>query len=585
MRSEVEFAFLHEGSLLPFLFRLLGKKTVCVLWPYPAAHVLGRPFEGLVRWLGRKGRVVPRESAAGDALAALDRRVPERLDMYGEVEAWAAGYFGFDGAEDDFYARPFRFCAAKYVYDVVCPAAYLLEQVGPERTRYVPDEVRDVHDFWFGKGAARSRFRPRWWQPLANLAYALTALATGIVRIVSTLRLRRPRPQPVLLAADVPTLGGQPRHIRVLADIVDSPEDLLLVFRNGGQYRQLRQFSGPYASCLPTAEPLGPVQAAKALRQLVADLVLLVGRHWSTAPGIFWELVRLARVRISVNALLDNRPPRYFWCRDDYNSDHIIRSQELRRRGSKSLGIAHGVLAWGTCEGALRFLDFDVYYVFGLDLYQRYYCSRWRPEMKVEAVGSFGLGYDQLRQMETPRPPNILFFADTTVDEPDFYRAAIDIAEAFPDRTVYLKLKPGRIDTPHAAPFRAMAAEPLPANLVITDQDTYELMLDGRYSIGSTSSVVSEALQFGLVSLVLDVDTVCTYKYYSEYPEFIFRSAAAVIDYIRKIESGEARYDRSKFEGLVDLSGRVLADVVRADMGLPPRHPGYRFVPPEIGPG
>jgi hypothetical protein len=118
-----------------------------------------------------------------------------------------------------------------------------------------------------------------------------------------------------------------------------------------------------------------------------------------------------------------------------------------------------------------------------------------------------------------------------------------------------------------------------PANLIIAEQDTYELFLHASYSVGTLSTTTAEAIQYGLASFYLDMDDVTRFVHYRDYPAMCLRSAAEVISRIRDIEEGRWSYPRQDMAELIDLSGQVPFDVIRSDMGLPPKQPGFRMLP------
>ena len=191
--------------------------------------------------------------------------------------------------------------------------------------------------------------------------------------------------------------------------------------------------------------------------------------------------------------------------------------------------------------------------------------------MRVKAVGSYGMSRDQLLQLQHPRPRNIICFIKHSFQDDATFAALPAIAAAFPERLVYVKAKQQKGGAFRAKLDRMFEVGPM--NLVETNENSYELLLKAQYSLSDPSSLVVEAIQFGLVSFALITDARWYKLYFRDFPHLCLTSAEAAIERIRAIERGAWTYPRSSYEPLTDLSGRVIWDVIREDMGLRAKEP------------
>jgi len=259
-----------------------------------------------------------------------------------------------------------------------------------------------------------------------------------------------------------------------------------------------------------------------------------------------------------------------FYGRDDYNVEHIFRSRAIRAQGGRSLGISHGTSYFPLVEPVWRYIDFDVYYVFGRDIIEKYYRSKWPTGVEIKAVGTLVMTRDMLPRIGGQYSPDIVVYMKPWLDGAGFLADVFTLARAFPDRTVYIKVKPNSEYKFSASSFED-DLEARPKNIVPTVEDSYELSLKHRYSVQGASTMVFESIQLGQVVFCLDHYAEDMPYQYREYPELNHRSIDAIIERIRGIEAGTWTYPRDAYKGLVDVEGDNLFEIIRADIGLPHR--------------
>ena len=81
--------------------------------------------------------------------------------------------------------------------------------------------------------------------------------------------------------------------------------------------------------------------------------------------------------------------------------------------------------------------------------------------------------------------------------------------------------------------------------------------------------MVTEALHFGCYSFMTDVFDGQKRTLFREFEGLCVTSGEDAVKRVRALEKKPATYDRSRYAELVDQSGIVFFDHVRADLGLP----------------
>jgi hypothetical protein len=444
--------------------------------------------------------------------------------------------------------------------------------------RGVPGDIIDVYLFRIGdvgNSIRRRRAFPAFTNALLTSAVAAYALGWVLKRT----RLKVPQPRQYFLGAD---FVGDPRETMLWREVSDASHSVLVVLRNEAQADLHGRLLGGWSRCVASDGRISLSKLVPILRLLARDMATLYRRGRHLSSEIFWDLIRLPFRRVVCRALFNRFRFENFWARDDYNVEHIIRTQELRRLGGRHFGQLHGIPAYPPVSAQRRYMFFDLYYVFGEALYRRFYADRWPADMQVKAVGSFGLSRGQLVRLKDARPNNILFFIKHSFQDDATFELIRKVAEAFPDRMVYVKPKQKKKEWRQFLSKLERLFSEGPPNLVESKDDSYELMFKGQYCLSDPSSLVAEAIQFGLVSFLLITAPGWKNLYFDEFPHLRVGSAEEVIARIRAIESGKWEYPRAAYRDLIDLSGRVIWDVIREDMGLPPKQreplPHLRFI-------
>jgi len=560
---------LDECTLPLLLWRAMRRQPTLVLAVRPGLSPLAGPLTRLRDALARRG-LAPDPVAVSPGVARVaEYRWATFLGMFSACEPWMESQFGFDRLDGTVgaYAQALRHSIFGHVDQMSDPVLRLqaLRRENPT-IRWLgggAETFAGLYGCWTGQAVAMPGRLRRTGRRIVNLGLALGVAISCVAAALRLLRFRPAPPQPVRLGAN---FLPDPRNWRLLAELCPDPADVLMLFSNPEDFADQPKVAATYGyRTVRLGEgQLSPGAAASGAAMALRDLARLFRQCGGWPLGAFRSAVGLVRSRLFYRALFGAYRVGHFWGRDDYDARHILRSQELRRVGGVSMGITHGLPTTDIVEPGWRYIDFDLYYCFGMLTYNAVYHQTWPAHMRVRPIGSFGVSRERLARMNGPRSKDIVYFATSEPGEDRMAAMVLEVARAFPDRTVWVKVKPVYRTIGLCAPlFAALATAP--ANVRECETDTYELMLQAGYSLAGLSTVAAEAIQFGMVSFVLAPDPAIANSYRLA-EGLCFAEAAPIVAAIRDHESGARPWPRQSFAELIDLSGRSIYDVIRADM-------------------
>lgn len=578
------FVILTEFTFFAALWHALRGKTIYIGARLPHMPPLGRALACLERVLVAAGlasdalNLLPEEKAFRDVAC-----MGERSGIFWRCEAWMRGYYEFDAWESRLpeYAMAFKHAACSHVQARILPAFLIATFHGLTQASRRVSLPRQLHvlgvdatvaglcraayglDLKERRSAARVMFKV----PTNVLLHAAVAART-IGWICRRLRVGR-RAAKLRFPVGV-DYNGHLRDLDLLRDVLDTPAQAVLIARRD-------QLAAPLAASLATTEfrlakpgdaRYSVTSGLAAFRMIVADGTRLACRSRSLRTDLAFQVAKFAPLRAVFRGLAERLRFSAFWSRDDYSFEHALRTAELRRAGIVSIGINHGLPVYPTIEPAWRYIDYDLYYVFGRRLYEGYYQRTWSAAMRVEPIGSVNVARARRQFASQERDHDIVYFASP------YYNDALvpivtAIARAFPDRRLLVKIKPSRRLDGRGLDTAELLRQAAP-NIVEVSTDSYELMTHHRYALACASTVAAETVQFGMMTFVFDIFPAADPFYYRDFPEMCLRSGEEAVEYIRAIEAGIRRYPFERLGGLVDLSGRSAFDAIRQGLGLSP---------------
>jgi hypothetical protein len=571
----MQYFILSEANLPKLLWRAWRDKPTCVVTTRSLAKGAATGhLDKIVDSLRAKGRItVQRKDHEDRVLYPFFADLIRCTDVFSESEPWMEKVFKFDKADKTYgtYAAAYRHicsCLAFSYYET----AYLIHGLEPEpeesKTVVVGgdqiDEIFHAHRFGETNKLFQRRLRL---DRLINAAMGFAILVYSVMRVIGYIRIRSPTREEIFLGSD---FAGSPHDNILWNELAERDKSVVVIPRNSLQAEHYGELLTGQRTCSKDAGYYSLSGALEALRDVVFDTVKISLRGNHLPSPFFRQLVTLPHRRVVYRALFNRFDFKNFWCRDDYNADHHMRSQELRRAGSKSFGVMHGIPAICAVMQQLRHLDFDVYFVAGTYQYERYYKEKWPAHMRVQSIGTFGLTREEFWKLREPKKRDIALFIGRIFQEDQSIAATKALAEAFPDKKLYINARAKDLD-PSTSFGRKMQAflDTAPNNVILHSGRAYDLLFCCTYAFSDGSTLSAEALQVGLDSYIFDFQpTVWKVLNYRELPGVCVNSVDQAIDVIKKAEDGTWFLPRETYPSLIDLSGKIAWDQILWDMGV-----------------
>ena len=497
-------------------------------------------------------------------------------DVFGQTEEWHNAHYGLKGVDEKIpeYAMAYKqgtcnHARLKHYHILLLGAALKNHPDKNIRVAGLPEDTVELMEAYWGRALTsglKAMPIPRW--PF-NVVTTFLIQVFSLIWVVSRTRPTLSAPEEIFFAADY--LEDQ-RDFRTYQEVAEGGP-ILLVNRNSALFKITPhdELKG-YNNCGPKDGLFSPRGALAAMAMVIRDSVRLFYHFNKVQPALFYRVATLPFRRAVLRAFFNRYHPKYYWGRDDYNPEHILRHQELKRIGGISLGINHGYATYTTVMPGWRYISFDRYYVFGRAVYESAMKDTWNADMTIVPVGTFGARREDYARRLDSKPTDIIVYSGVFVGDQrmaDFVRG---LAMAFPERTVFLQIKRILADTPAGDEYIETCTKNL-GNVQLTEAPLFDLVTRARYAFSDPSSVVVESIQFGQMSFFADLmpeQKTCIYR---DFPEICVSSAEDATARIRAIEAGDETYPIENLDSLIDLSGRVFFDVLREDLGLSAKEP------------
>lgn len=490
-------------------------------------------------------------------------------DVFRRIESWMNDYFGFEEMDRRLgqYGYVFRHITCNFIQKrltlpVVIEAINNLPGQTVSRFAGFEAVVNELAAAYCDRGLAPFQTRPAFLNRLVNSVIGTLYLISALGGILGRTRAFQGPAMPVKLAAD---FIADPRDRRIY-DAAKEFGSVYLVPRDGSRLKTAMEDYPEFPIAGLRSGRFGMAEAAMAGREAIRDSWTIFKYCGAHSPEHYAAIAKSVYKRMRYRAFFRRYSVSAYWCRDDYNPDHIIRSQELRRIGGRSLGLNHGYAILAEVVPHYRYIDYDVYYTFGLHLYEKHYKDTWPASMRVHASGCFAMSQPQLAQRDSERPDDIAIFLKfgywPGYTDPQLVQLVHDVAAAFPERRVMVKFK-GAMRHLEAKANAGAEWQSQHQNVIIVaaDQDPYELLSQVSYLVSDPSSIVAEAINFGIKSFVLDFKSWKSLVF-RDFPDLCVNDGPEFIHRITGMESGDWRYPVERFEGLIAPQTMTLADRV-----------------------
>ncbi|MEQ8711298.1 MAG: hypothetical protein RIC36_20120 [Rhodospirillales bacterium] len=574
--------FILNELLIPRLLCLAFRgRMPAVLHVWPLIGVNRGWMKRLCAWLAGQGRTADIFDLHPDWTRFQEKQGGVEAygfytDAYMKLEPAQESFFDMRGLDERIpdYAQAARHRICTHYADLHWLVLALRDLRPQDRLFGLLPELRGFVEAYSGSPVTFTAPRPMQFSRLLNAGVWLSGILFSVIWILRHLVRRLPARKAYFLGADLLQVM---RHLYVTREMVDDDRDCLIVFRTRQFQEMYKDRIGGMDHCLVTDGIIPVAQLPGMLWLLLRDQTLLFCRLGGYSPSLYRRIVTLVHWRIVFRALFNRFELKNFLARDDYNGEHVIRTRELRRIGVRSLGIGHGLPTTNRISPVFRYLDFDLYFTFSQKFFATHYASSISPETEVVGIGSIGLTRDHLRRLGEPRSNDILVYMSHDLEAERYVEAVLEIARRFPDRRLLCKIKESQFAHGTADIF-VDAIHAGPDNLIETREDSYELMLKAGFALSNDSTVIAEAVGFGVQAFMYDVyDEVAPQdghpSVYRDIPEICVATPEDFEDKVRSIENGSRTYPRDRMDIVIELSGRNPFDLVRSRIGLEPKEP------------
>ena len=563
---------INEMTLIRFLWLSLTRRKVYVLSIDPWVPYLRRVFQLATDWAIFSGRAKDVMELCPEHRHLRERFINIALyNIFGKIECWQNDFFEFGNVDSTIpdYAIAFKKVVCNYIrpkqLDILVLKTVLPKFLSKEvRLLGVCPSVLGATEV-YAKRSFQDLARPMpvGLFPISNMIFSCLGLIYCVGWILIRLRIVAKKETSFFLAADN---IQDPRDKIIYKELADGG-NILLVNRPNLTSPMNEEASKLYPTCQSEDGYFTIMGAIGALKFAILDTYKLLYTFYRQEPGVFYQIAIMPYRRAVCRAFFTRYRPKFYWSRDEYNVEHIFRRQELNRVGGKTFGITHGVAAEKNIMSAWRYVDLDYYYVFGKIFYDLYK-DTWPKDMAVSVVGSFSATRDDYAFINKPRPKDIVVFTGIMTLEPSLVKAVRELAKGFPNKKIWLQVKPPYYKLQRGKDFVEACTRDIP-NIIHTEDKVFDIIRRVSYAFSDPSTVVIEALQFGLPAFMFDICDFHDQCIYRKFPGICVSSADEAIERIKKLEAGTWNYPREKYTELVDLSGHILFDVIRRDMGLP----------------
>jgi hypothetical protein len=562
--------FLTEWSVLPALIRALRGGDVRIAAVEAAIAPLQRVLERIAAWINDRSRT---RHGWGEiaAMAALRRdvHIPVREGAYMTLESWQFATYDYEG-------RAARLGADGYPFKKVCNAFCHRRYGSLYALKYHRDALPDAafhgidadlataFQALFGQPLPdHQRTRPSLARYLANALIALLMALAGLALILARTR-RSLTPQPFFLGVD---WMADYRDEQLFAAIQQAGHSVLYVPRKNGILKDFRTLIGSRVWAMPSAGRFTWQSARSALAEAASALGTLFMVCGRLHPRLFYDLAALPIKRMLIRGFLQRYPCQVFWGRDEYNVEHILRTQEMERMGGRSVGVFHGIPINSDPLPWLRFISLHSVYAFG-NFISGIYPDSWAKGTRLVPIGGFGFSRAQYPRARK-ESKDIVAFVNPTVPTSVWERMFELLDTMSTDRRIIYHLKPSMRGRDDMVALHAWLRQRYP-HFVENRLGPYDVMAEVGFAISDPSTIVAECVQFCVPTMVLDNPSQWRTLIYRQFPDLCFDSPEGVLQRLRVLDKDPAAFRRDLYASLVSLSLENWMDIVMADMGLHP---------------
>ena len=493
-------------------------------------------------------------------------------EVFKNYEPWQNRYYGLDAIDVD--KAPFGYAVKQVTSNHVFWKSleiFTIDAVsrrltdGDYKIHGIMRDTLDLCRFYFGADAVAHCTETRMPRRAVNLITAGTGLLFTLAAIVGKMR-------PSVTKTPFPVAVDHLRDSReagLLREIRDAGPLLLLDRAKHNNYLDLPEdvrtrIVANWDGRLTFGQGLA------AIAEVTGDIWRLYVHYGNRPVSLFADLTTIPFKKITIRAILNRYPVKYFIGRDEYNVDHVLRRDEMHRIGGKSIGLSNGLYpCFSSLTPNIRYINYDVYYSYAAPLYERYKTT-WPEDMEVKSIGTYSVPRDWFDKPPGPRGEVILIATRIAWDRPELVEMVRALAAAYPERPVLWQFKKPFVSEEAIADLLARCSKDRP-NVALTTDNIYDLLAKTWVLVSDISTLVMESIHSGLPTFVADI-LEQDFNVYREFPGLCVETADELVRRVKAWEDGSAPYPHRDYLerfGLAD--GMIGFDKVRMDIGLPPR--------------
>jgi hypothetical protein len=564
MQKKVKGIFLTELNFLRFIFNIFFlNKKYCVLDTYSYLFNHGGYLKNIVNKLHKKQFLEIIDDHSNE-IPYLDTGDCKRLtDVFAVSEDWMNEMFNMQ--KKGYYGNSIRHIISSRTYNLYerCIDLFHLSKIvsKPRLNRL----YKSFFLFRYNIGTKKNHYESITTYFL-NFFLLLISYAHFLYWLVSHIKIFYIR-ENYRFAADY--LGGS-RDIKFWNYLNPKKEKTLIVVRDEYTKNQFGYLINDYKVVYDDDGVFGFYLAIKYFFIFIKDSLTLYIENINIPPDYFRQICFLPYKKIKYKAFFNKFNCKFFWGRDDYNYQHIIRSQELRKNGGVSIGCNHGIESINSLSHILRQLDFDYYYTHGIFQYLNTYKKYWPKNMVVKGIGSFFSNPYQHQKIKESVGKNVAIIIAPSFHQDLIFKTVLKLSSSFPNLIFWISTKDKHRH--QSGDFSLEYQNLLKANKNIKEntKDVYDLIRDCKYIFSESSTLLAEAVYFEKVALCYDPEPKkFKYLYYRNFPELVFNDVDEVILRITETQNKSESYyeDRNLIE-LISKTKDHPWNIIKKDMML-----------------
>ncbi len=537
MNKKVEGIFLTEFNFLKFIFLIFFlKKKYCVLDTYSYIFNHGSYLEKFVKWLSDKKYIETIKDRSNE-IPYVDTGDCKRLtDIFSVSEEWMNKRFHMN--KRGYYGNSFRHIVSSRTYALYeknINLFYLSKSIDFPKLDY------HSQSFYFFRYGINNR--KNYYEFLAKYLFNFFLFVSSLVHCFYWILTHTKvfyKTEKYRFATDY---NGGPRDMIFWDFINPKQEETLVVVRDEYTKETFKNLLNNYTVVYDDEGILSIYLALKNWIISIRDSIILFVDNINLPTDYYRQICFLPYKKVKYNAFFNKYNCKFFWGRDDYNYQHIIRSQELRKKGGYSLGCNHGVESINSLAFQLRQIDFDYYYMHGLYQYNNTYKKYWPINLVAKGIGSFFSNPTQHEKIKNTNGKNVAIIIAPSFHENQIFESIYTLANAFPELIFRISTKAKhRSGSDFGIKYQSLINSKN-QNIKENKDDVYNMISDCKYIFSESSTLLAEAVYFNKVALCFDPDPkTFKYLYYRNFPELVFNDVDSLIIRINTTKNKTENY-------------------------------------------